>query len=144
VSENTEQAAGQGQSQPGSPPAAPGSNASGPIPSGEVSNEPGLLSLVHSDSQVLVGFNYKDMPDETRVARYRAQLLEFLQRTNCKSLKFDMRGVKIIPSRMLGFFVSLKNEGHEIELIDLEQGVQDVIRLTRLSSMFTIRPIAKS
>ncbi|HEY2252046.1 MAG TPA: hypothetical protein VGH74_13330, partial [Planctomycetaceae bacterium] len=74
-----------------------------------MSDEPGLLSLKHSDSRVLIAFNYKDMPDETRVARYRKQLLEFVQRTNCKSLKFDMRGIKIIPSRMLGLFVSLKN-----------------------------------
>jgi len=137
VSENNVPAANPSQSQPESP------TAFGPISSDAVSNEAGLLNLVHSDSRVLIGFNYKDMPDETRVARYRQQLLEFVQRTNCKSLKFDMRGIKIIPSRMLGFFVSLRNEGHDVELVDIEQGVQDVIRLTKLSPMFTIRAIIK-
>ena len=83
------------------------------------------------------------MPDESRVAGYRVQLLDFVQRTSCKSLTFDMKGIKIVPSRMLGFFVSLKNEGHDIELVDMEQGVQDVFRITKLAQMFTIRPVMK-
>jgi len=108
-----------------------------------VSNDANHLSLSHSGDRILVGFNYKDMPDETRVARYRTQLLDFVQRTNCKSLKFDMKGIKIVPSRTLGFFVSLKNEGHDIELVDLEQAVQDIMRITKLAPMFTIRPAGK-
>jgi hypothetical protein len=133
VPEKIEPAASQGHSPTSCPPAAPG----------PVSNEAGLLSLAQTGNRVLVGFNYKDMPDETRVAGYRAQLLDFVQRTSCKSLTFDMQGIKIIPSRMLGFFVSLKNEGHDIELVDMEQGVQDVLRVTKLAQMFTIRPTSK-
>jgi len=138
VSEKPEHVASQSQS-----PSSSNSASAEPAVSGAVSNDANHLNLSHSGDRILVGFNYKDMPDETRVARYRAQLLDFVKRTNCKSLKFDMKGIKIVPSRMLGFFVSLKNEGHDIELVDLEQAVQDIIRITKLAPMFTIRPIGK-
>jgi len=138
VSEKTEPIGSHSQL-PSSPASAAGETA---VP-GAVSNDANHLSLLHSGDRILVGFNYKDMPDEIRVARYRAQLLDFVKRTNCKSLKFDMKGIKIVPSRMLGFFVSLKSEGHDIELVDLEQAVQDIIRITKLAPMFTIRPIGK-
>ena len=128
-------AASEGQPQPGPQPAPVESAAEGAR-----SNDPNHLNLAHSGGRVLVGFNYKEMPDETRVTKFRAQLLDFVQRTNCKSLTFDLRGLKILPSRMLGFFVSLRSEGHDIELLNLEQGVQDVFRITKLGPMFTIRP----
>jgi hypothetical protein len=110
---------------------------------GVLSGDSGLLRLELSGSRVLVGFNDKDIPDETRVARYRAQLLDFVQRSRCKALNFDLKGIKILPSRMLGFFVTLKNEGHDIELVNMEQGVQDIFRITKLAPLFTIRPVAK-
>jgi hypothetical protein len=103
------------------------------------SNDPNLLSLEHSGWQISIVFNYKDMPDETRVFRYRSQLRDFVRRTNCKSLRFDLTGIKVLPSRMLGFFILLKNEGHDIELVNLAQGVQDIFRITRLGPLFRIR-----
>jgi anti-anti-sigma factor len=133
VSETPERAAGTSQPAPNEP------GESGETPSGPESNIPGLLNLVHSQCRVYVSFNYKDLPDEARVAKYRTQLLEFVQRTNCKSLTFDLAGIKILPSRMLGLFVNLRNEGHDIELVNLEQAVQDIFRITKLGPMFTIR-----
>ena len=130
-----EPAASKGQPLPSSAPASVASAVEGAR-----SNDPNLLSLVYSGRRVQVGFNYKEMPDETRVAKYRAQLLDFVQRTNCKSLTFDLKGLKILPSRMLGFFVSLKNEGHDIELLNMQPVVQEVFRITKLGSLFTIRP----
>ena len=102
------------------------------------SDDPNLLSLEHLRGRIRVGFNYKDIPDEIRVGKYRAQLNDFVKCTGCKSLTFDLAGIKILPSRMIGFFVSLKNEGHDIELLDLEPAVQDIFRITKLGPMFTI------
>ena len=133
--EKLEPAASEGQTKP-SPALASVESAA----EGARSNDPNLLNLAHSGGRVLVDFNYKDLPDETRVTKYRAQLLDFVQLTNCKSLTFDLRGLKILPSRMLGFFVSLKSEGHDIELLNLEQGVRDIFRITKLGPLFTIRP----
>lgn len=138
VPEKPEPAATEGQNLAGCPPVSVD-----PEAPGARFNDPNLLSLEHRGWRVMVGFHCKEMPDESRVSKYRAQLLDFVRQTNCKSLTFDMRGIKIVPSRMLGFFVSLKNEGHDIELVDMEQQVQDIFRVTKLASMFTIRPIAK-
>ena len=135
MSEKPEPAASECQPLPSSTPVSTPS-------AGAVSNDSNLLNLVHSGSRIQIGFNYREMPDETRVARFRVQLLDFVHRTKCKSLTFDLQGLKILPSRMLGFFVSLKNDGHDVELINMEPGVQDIFRVTKLGPLFTIRPVS--
>lgn len=97
------------------------------------------LALAHDGSRVHVAFKSKDVPDETRVAGYRAQLLSFIQRTGCHSLTFDLEGLKLLPSRMLGFFLTLKNEGHDIELVNVAPFIQDIFRVTKLAPIVTIR-----
>jgi len=97
-----------------------------------------LLSLAHDGSRVQVGFNSNTMPDETRVARYRKQLHDYLQKTNCKALTFDLAGLMILPSRMLGLLISLKTDGNDVELVNMSKNVQDIFRVTKISPMFTI------
>src|SRR5437879_6187210 len=46
-----------------------------------VSDADSQLNLEHDGSRVHVAFNYKDVPDEARVAGYRSQLVGFIQRT---------------------------------------------------------------
>ena len=148
MSEKPQPAASESQPLPGSATASatqplPGSAAAAVPIGAAVSNDSNLLNLVHSGSRILIGFNYREMPDETRVDRFRVQLLDFVHRTKCKSLTFDLKGLKILPSRMLGFFVSLKNDGHDVELINMELGVQDIFRVTKLGPLFTIHPVSQ-
>ncbi len=97
-----------------------------------------LLNLAHDGARVRVGFNSSEMPDETRVARYRKQLHDYLQKANCKALTFDLAGLMILPSRMLGLFISLKTDGHDVELVNMSQNVQNIFRVTKISPLFTI------
>jgi hypothetical protein len=101
-------------------------------------SDPNLLKLECDGTRIYVGFQSREIPDESRIAAFRAQLQKFAADTKCKRLKFDLAGIKILPSRMLGFLVTFKNEGHEIELVNVCPMVQDILRLTKLASMFTM------
>jgi hypothetical protein len=101
-------------------------------------HDPHLMSLTFDGTRILIGFQSREIPDESRVAAFRVQLQKYCADTKCKRLKFDLAGIKILPSRMLGFLVTLKNEGHEVELVNVCPMVHDILRLTRLASMFTM------
>jgi anti-anti-sigma factor len=98
-----------------------------------------LLRLTQIGTRVHVSFSDKDVPDESRVEAYRIQLVNFIQRTSCRDLTFDLEGIKLLPSRMLGFFLALKKEGRDIELVNVSPFVQDIFRVTKLDQFVTIR-----
>lgn len=104
------------------------------------SPDPNLLTFVRDRSRVIVGFNSKNVPDEICVAGYRDQLLKIVQESGCSTLTFDLTGIRILPSGMLGLLVTMKNRGQAIELLNPSGDIQEVLRVTRLLSLFSIRP----
>jgi hypothetical protein len=111
---------------------------SGVLVAGSV--DPNLLTFVRDGSRVIVGFNSKDVPDEVCVAGYRDQLLKIVQESGCNVLTFDLTGIRIIPSGMLGLLVTMKNRGQAIEILNPSVDIQEVLRVTRLLTLFSIRP----
>jgi len=101
--------------------------------------DPALLNLVRDGERVVVGFNSTDVPDEVCVAAYRTQLLKFVQESECKVLTFDCTRIKILPSGMLGLLVTLKKRGLEIELLNPIADIVEVLRITKLNSLFTVK-----
>jgi anti-sigma B factor antagonist len=74
------------------------------------------------------------------VAGYREQLLKIVQESGCNVLTFDLTGIKILPSGMLGLLVTMRNRGQSIELLNPSVDIQEVLRVTRLLTLFSIRP----
>jgi anti-sigma B factor antagonist len=108
-----------------------------------VSTDPTLLTFVQDGQRAIVGFNSKSVPDEVCVAAYRNQLIKYVQDHDCKTLAFELAGIKILPSGMLGLLVSLKKRGLEIELLNPAVDIVDVLRITRLLQMFKVLNAAK-
>src|SRR5690349_3326176 len=79
---------------------APASDDSGIVTNSQT--DPTLLTFVRDGQRAIVGFNSKSVPDELCIAAYRNQLLKYVQDFNCKTLAFELAGIKILPSGMLG------------------------------------------
>ena len=106
-----------------------------------VSNaDPTLLTFVLDGRRAVVGFNSRSVPDELCVAAYRNQLFKYVQDYGCQVLAFELKGIKILPSGMLGLLVTLKKRGLVIELLNPVADIVEVLRITRLAPMFTIQP----
>jgi len=87
-------------------PPTPGEN---PVPEGDSGilaakpADPNLLSITRQGNSIVIGFNGVDVPDEVCIAGYRTQVAELLDNhPDCKVLTFDVTGVKLLPSGMLG------------------------------------------
>ena len=100
-----------------------------------------LLKVYQAGELTVVGFGGIDLPDSANLANYRDQLADLVQKHQCKTLAFDLTGVRLIPSGMLGLLNSLKNMGLEIELYNPSDDVQEVLEITQLHKVFQIRHI---
>jgi hypothetical protein len=104
--------------------------------------DPTLLTFVRDGRRAIVGFNSKSVPDELCIAAYRNQLIKYVEDFDCQTLAFELVGVKMLPSGMLGLLVSLKKRGLQVELLNPAADIVDVLRITRLAPMFTIQGAA--
>ena len=106
------------------------------------STDPTLLTFVLDGRRAIVGFNTTSVPDEVCIAAYRNQLLKYVQDHDCQVLAFNLSGIKLVPSGMLGLLVSLKKRGLEVELLNAAPDILEVLRITRLATMFKIEPVS--
>ncbi|MBS0261790.1 MAG: hypothetical protein JSS02_07520 [Planctomycetes bacterium] len=98
-----------------------------------------MLNLTLMGSVVRVSFPDKHLADEARIGLYRQQLYNFLDRTGARSLQFDLEGVNLLASCTLGFFVSLKSAGYDVELINASAFILDVLDITKLTEYLKVR-----
>ena len=115
-----------GEHEPGSPPLPP---------------PDGILQVYEVGELTVVGFGGRDVPDDTCLTEYRAQLADLIQTHGTRVLAFDLQGVKLIPSGLLGLIASCRNLGVEIELFNPSQDIRDVLRITGLDTVLTVREI---
>lgn len=101
----------------------------------------GLLQVYETGPLTVVGFGGRDVPDEVSIAAYRTELFDLVSRHHTKKIAFDLTGVRLMPSGLLGLLVSLKRRGLAVELFNASDDVLDVLHTTRLSRFFDLRDV---
>ena len=101
-----------------------------------------VLKLYQTGELTVVGFGGQDVPDEVCIAFYRDQLRQLIKEHHCKVLAFDLTGVKLIPSGMLGVLTSLRSQVERLELYNPSVDVREVLHLTRLEQLFEIKDLS--
>jgi anti-sigma B factor antagonist len=102
--------------------------------------DPNLLRIVRHGNSIVIGFNGVDVPDEVCIAGYRTQVTELLEKhPECKVLTFDVTGLKLLPSGMLGLLASLKKRVEQIEVLNPSRDIKEALRVTRLNTLLKVR-----
>ena len=104
--------------------------------------DPNVLKIYQTGELTVIGFGGQDVPDEVCIAAYREQLFQLVKEHNCKVLAFDLTGVTLVPSGMLGVLTSLRSKVQKIELSNPSVDVREVLHMTRLESLFEIKEVA--
>ena len=104
-------------------------------------DDPNVLKIYEVGELTVVGFGGKDVPDETCIAHYRELLMDLIDKHHCKVVAFDLSGVKLVPSGMLGVLVSVKKRGVEVQIFNPSPDVREVLRLSRLDTQFVISEV---
>jgi anti-sigma B factor antagonist len=114
---------------------------SGILKKGRAAAPSGVLQVYEAGKVTVVGFNGVEVPDEICVAGYRDQLEKLIDDHRCETLAFDLTGVKLVPSGMLGLLVSLKKKGVQIDLFNASDSLREALEVTHLLPLFNLREL---
>ena len=100
-----------------------------------------LLEVYEAGPLTVVGFGGREILDEVSVANCRQELLKLVEEHDCRELAFDLTGVKLIPSGLLGVLASFRQQGVGVRLYNPSEDVRDVLSTTKLDSVMQVHDI---
>lgn len=100
-----------------------------------------VLQVYQTGPLTVVGFAGKDVPDEVCIAGYRVQLQQLIDMYKVQVMAFDLSGVKLVPSGMLGLLTTIRKKVGRVELYNPSDDVREVLRITNLEQLFEIRTV---
>ncbi len=107
----------------------------------DLGHDASVLKVYETGPVTVVGFAGVDVPDEVCIAGYRDQLLSLVKQHGTQVLAFDLTGVKLIPSGMLGVLVTLRKKVERVELYNASEDVRGVLQLTNLVTLFDLKDV---
>jgi anti-anti-sigma factor len=99
------------------------------------------LEVYEAGELTVVGFGGREVLDRCSLAEYRAELVQLIQDVQCKTLAFDLTGIRLIPSGMLGMMCSIRRQGIAVYLYNPSQDVREVLEITKLDTFFEMYDI---
>ena len=116
-----------------------------PLPGQYALTEDGILKVYSVGETTVLGFGGEDVPSEFNAAHYRAAIADLLKANNCSTVAFDVTGVRLIPSGMLGLLVSLRKIDElspTVQLFNPSADIEEVLQITKLNTMIEIHHIS--
>ncbi|NOX56012.1 MAG: STAS domain-containing protein [Planctomycetes bacterium] len=106
-----------------------------------MSDDAPALQVYQTGEVTVLGFGGQEVLEQVNIADCREQITELVRTTGCKTLAFDMTGVKLIPSGMLGLLASLRDLGVEVQIFNPSDDVREVLEITNLDEVITVREV---
>jgi len=103
--------------------------------------EPEILKVYQAGELTVVGFGGKDILDRINPSDCRDEIAALIKQHRCKVLAFDLTGVKLMPSGMLGLFASLKKLGLDIHLYNPSPDIREVLEIMKLDRVLHIHDL---
>jgi anti-sigma B factor antagonist len=97
-----------------------------------------IIEVYQTGELTVVGFGGREILDQIDLTQCRSEIVGLLEKNGCKTLAFDLAGVKLIPSGMLGLLTSLRRMNIEVHLYNPSADVKEVLDITRLSDLMPI------
>ena len=106
--------------------------------------EDGGLQVYSVGPTTVLGFGGQDVPSEFNAAHYRAAITDLLLANQSTTVAFDLSGVKLVPSGMLGLLASLRQlDGLSptVQVFNPSKDVQEVLQITKLNTMIEVHNV---
>ena len=104
----------------------------------------GLLKVYSVGPVTVLGFGGQDVPSEFSVAHYRLAISELLKANNSSIVAFDVTGVRLVPSGMLGLFISLTRIPDlplTVQVFNPSDDLREVLAITKLNKFIEIHEV---
>lgn len=89
----------------------------------------------------VVGFGGRRILDPLSIAECRDELMALIEQNHCKTLAFDLTGVQLLPSGLLGVLASIHSKGIDVQLYNASVDVREVLEITKLNSIIELHEI---
>ena len=89
----------------------------------------------------VVGFGGKDVLDDVNLALCREELLQLIEEHSVQVMAFDLTGVKLLPSGLLGLLASLRKQEVDVHVYNPSADVRDVLAVTHLDELLEIHEV---
>lgn len=103
-----------------------------------MSQPPPILEVYQPGETTVVGFGGRDVLDDVNLADCREELLTLIRQTGCRVLAFDMTGVQLIPSGLLGLLASVRGRGADVHIYNPSPDVREVLSVTKLETLMPV------
>ncbi len=99
------------------------------------------LNVYQTGKLTVVSFVSAELLDQIVVSECRAEIAELIQQNACETLAFDLTGVKLVPSGMLGMLASLGRLGVQVLIFNPSDDIREVLEITRLDSLLQVQKV---
>jgi len=96
------------------------------------------LQVYEAGELTVIGFGNRDVLDHINVPQCRDELSKIIKEHDCKNLAFDLTGVKLIPSGMLGLLASLPKLGVTVLLCNPSEDIKEILDITQLKQFVDV------
>lgn len=104
-------------------------------------NQQAILKVYQSGELTVVGFGGVEVLSQLDLVSCRDEIRVLVQNSKCKTLAFDLTGVKLIPSGLLGLLASIRDLGTEVQLYNPSADVREVLEVTKLDRVMPIHEV---
>ncbi|MFN0197593.1 MAG: STAS domain-containing protein [Planctomycetaceae bacterium] len=101
-----------------------------------------ILHVYETGPLTVVGFGGRDVLDNVNLSECRDEIIQLIKQNSCKVLAFDLTGVKLIPSGLLGLLASLNQLGTEVHLYNASPDIREVLEITKLDQIIQLHEVA--
>lgn len=100
--------------------------------------QPGTLQVYQAGKLTVVGFGGRDVLDHLNLVDCRDEITALIKEHQCEILAFDLTGVRLMPSGLLGLLASLRQLGVEVHLYNPSPDVREVLEITKLDQVLEL------
>ena len=100
-----------------------------------------ILKVYSAGPTTVVGFGGEDVLDGVNLALCRGEVMDLIREHGAEVIAFDLTGVRLMPSGMLGLLASLRQEGVQVHLYNPSDDVREVLEVTHLNSVMEVRKV---
>ena len=102
-----------------------------------------ILKLYQVGQVTIVGFGNEDVLDNVNVADCRDEIIGLIREHGTEVFAFDLTGVKLIPSGLLGLLASLRELKVRVDIINPSEDIREVLEITHLDQIMNIREVER-
>lgn len=99
------------------------------------------LEVYQSGELTVLGFGGREVLDHLNLAECRDEIADLIREHRCRHLAFDLTGVRLIPSGLLGMLASIHRQGIDVHLYNASDDIREVLEITKLNRVIHLHEV---